>query len=164
MDKQYDDEITEIIHGFMLVWNRYEATLSKELAQIQQNLRDMHPDRGPHPNTNYELFYRACDSIYPGGDITMKEFSNALAVPLSTATRIADWLVDNGYIRRLPDPADRRVVRITLTENGRTLYQSIDRYVRQRARQILAHLNEKERSALITLIGKVADGINETAK
>jgi DNA-binding MarR family transcriptional regulator len=164
MDKKYSDEVTGIVHGFMQVWNRYEATLSKELAQIQQNLQEMHPDRGPHPNTNYELFYRACYSIYPDGDITMKEFSNSLAVPLSTATRIADWLVENGYIQRLPDLADRRVVRITLTDTGRTLYQSIDLYVQQRAQQILAHLNEKERSTLITLIGKVVAGLDEAAK
>jgi DNA-binding MarR family transcriptional regulator len=160
MDKQFDDEITKIVHGFMQVWNRYEVTLSKELSQIQQSLQEMHPDRVSHPNTNYELFYRACDSIYPDGDITMHEFSDALAVPLSTATRIADWLVENQYIERLQDPGDRRVVRIKLTKNGKTLYQSIDQYIRQRAQQILANLTEKERSNLITLIGKVVDGLN----
>ena len=98
----YDEQITAVVHGFMLAWNKFEATLSKELAQIQESLNGMHPHREGQSDTNYELFYRACNSIYPEGNITMGEFSNALSVPVSTATRIADWLVDNGFIQRLP--------------------------------------------------------------
>ncbi len=148
----------------MQVWNRFEATLSKELSQIQESLQGMHPQREHQQNANYELFYRACSSIYPKGNITMGEFSNALSVPLSTATRIADWLVDNGYIQRLPDADDRRVVRVSLTDMGKELFKAIDRYIRQRMKQILSSLTAEERTILLTLVSKVLSGLKEAAK
>ena len=163
-DDLYNSQITAVVHGFMQVWNKFEGTLSKELAQIQDSLQGMHPHREWHPNANYELFYRACNSIYPRGNITMSEFSNALSVPLSTATRIADWLVDNGYIQRLPDSDDRRVVRVALTDAGKELYEAIDRYIRQRVQQILSSLTYEEKTILLTLVGKVVIGLREAAR
>ena len=163
-DERYSDQITDVVHGFMQVWNRFEATLSKELSQIQESLQGMHPQREHQPNANYELFYRACSSIYPKGDITMGEFSNALSVPLSTATRIADWLVDNGYIQRLPDSDDRRVVRVALTDVGKELFKAIDWYIRQRMQEILSSLTAEERTILLTLISKVVSGLKEVTR
>ena len=163
-DELYDAQITVIVHGFMQVWNRFEATLSKELDQIKESLQGMHPQREHQPNANYELFYRACSSIYPKGNITMGEFSNALSVPLSTATRIADWLVDHGYIQRSQDNDDRRVVRIALTDTGKELFKAIDRYIRQRMQQILSSLTAEERTILLTLVSKVVSGLKEAAK
>ena len=160
-DELYDSQITAVVHGFMQVWNRFEATLSKELSQIQENLQGMHPQREHQPDTNYELFYRACSSIYPRGNVTMGEFSNALSVPLSTATRIADWLVEHDYIQRLPDADDRRVVRVSLTDTGKELFEVIDRYIRQRMHQILSNLTNEERTILLTLISKVVSGLKE---
>ncbi|MFC1953418.1 MarR family winged helix-turn-helix transcriptional regulator [Chloroflexota bacterium] len=160
-DELYDSQVTVIVRGFMQVWNRFESTLSSELSQIQENLQGMHPQREHQQNTNYELFYRACSNIYPEGDITMGEFSNALAVPLSTATRIADWLVENGYIQRLPDLDDRRVVRISLTNTGKELFEVIDQYIRQRIQQILSSLTAEERTILLTIIGKIVSGLKE---
>ena len=163
-DELYDNQVTAVVHGFMQVWNRFEATLSKELAQIQESLQGMHPQREHQPNANYELFFRACSSIYPKGNITMGEFSNALSVPLSTATRIADWLVDNGYIQRLSDSDDRRVVRVSLTDTGKELFKAIDRYIRQRMLQILSSLTAEERTILLTLVSKVVSKLKESAK
>jgi len=163
MDELYNSQITAVVHGFMQVWNRFEATLFKELSQIQESLQGMHPQREHQPNANYELFYRACSSIYPEGNITMGEFSNALSVPLSTATRIADWLVDNGYIQRLPGSDDRRVVRVSLTDTGKELFKTIDGYIRQRMQQILSSLTAEERTVLLTLVSKVVSGLKEAA-
>ena len=163
-DELYNSQITAVVHGFMQVWNKFEGTLSKELAQIQESLQGMHPQREHQPNANYELFYRACSSIYPKGDVTMGEFGNALSVPLSTATRIADWLVENGYIQRLPDSDDRRVVRVALTDAGKELFKAIDRYIRQRMQQILSSLTVEERTILLTLVSKVVSGLKESAR
>ena len=163
-DELYNSQITAVVHGFLQVWNRFEATLSKELSQIQESLQEMHPQREHQLNANYELFYRACSSIYPNGNVTMGEFSNALSVPLSTATRIADWLVENGYIQRLPDSDDRRVVRIALTDAGKELFKTIDQYIRQRMQQILSNLTDEERTILLTLVSKVVSGLKEAAR
>jgi len=163
-DELYDSQVTAVVQGFMQVWNRFEATLSKELSQIEESLQGMHPQREHQPNANYELFYRACSSIYPKGNVTMGEFSNALSIPLSTATRIADWLVDHGYIQRLADSDDRRVVRIALTDSGRGLFEAIDRYVRERLHKILSCLTDEEMGTFLSLVGKVVTGLKEAAR
>jgi len=157
----YDKQVTAVVHGFMQVWNKYEATLSQELTQIQERLEGIHPGRGPHPNANYELFYRVSNSIYYKGNLTMGELSSALSVPLSTATRIADWLVDKGYLQRLSDSEDRRIVRVALTNIGQEVYQTIDRYIRQRLQQILSCLTDEERIVLLALIGRVVKALKE---
>lgn len=154
--------ITDIVHGFMQVWNKFESTLDKELAQIRENLEGMHPHRVGQSDANYELFYRASSSIYPQGSMTMGEFSTALSVPLSTATRIADWLVDNGYVQRFNDPEDRRVVRIMLTDNGRGLYKAIDKYIKQRLQNILSCLDDEEMKAFLILVRKIVTRLKET--
>jgi DNA-binding MarR family transcriptional regulator len=163
-DELYNSQITAVVHGFLQVWNRFEATLSKELAQIQESLQGMHSHREDQQNANYELFYRSCISLYPEGNMSMGEFGSTLSVPLSTATRIADWLVDHGYIQRFPDNDDRRVVRIALTDMGKELFKTIDRYVRQRLNQVLANLTIEERTILLTLLSKLVSGLKEIAK
>ncbi len=159
----YDGQITAVVHGFMQVWNKFETALDKELAQIGENLEGMHPQRVGQSDTNYELFYRASSSIYPKGSMTMGELSDALSVPLSTATRIADWLVENGYIQRINDSEDRRVVRIALTDSGRGLFEAIDGYVRERLHKILSCLTDEEMETFLSLVGKVVTGLKGAA-
>jgi len=161
----YDKQIAEIVHGFLQVWNRFEVTLSGELAQIQDRLEGMHPEKeSHHPNYNYELFYRVSNSIYQKGSLRMGEFSSALSVSLSTATRIADWLVENGYMARIPDTEDRRIVRVYLTDIGRETHKTIDKYVRQRVKQILSSLSDEERTKLFELLNKLVATSKEVAK
>ena len=155
----YDIQITAVVHGFLQVWNRFEVTLSREMAQIHERLEGMHPDS--HPNANYELFYRVSSTLCDRGNLTMSELGNALTVPLSTATRIADWLVDRGYIERLPDAEDRRVVRVALTPAGQEMHKTIDGYVRQRIKQVFSRLTDEERKTLLELVGKVVASLKE---
>ncbi len=159
-----DGIITSVVSGFMQVWSRFESTLSRELDKVKKDLQGIYPARDAHPNANYELFYRVSSTLNTRGNMTMSELGNTLTVPLSTATRIADWLVDNGYVERLPDPEDRRVVRVSLTPLGRELHKTIDRYVRQRIRQVLSHLTDEECTTLLALVGKVVASLKEEVK
>src|SRR5215211_2454963 len=51
----------------------------------------------------------------------MSEVADCLGVAVSTATQVADRLEARGWVRRGPDPEDRRVVLLCLTEEGRRL-------------------------------------------
>lgn len=161
--KLYDEQITAVVHGFTQVWNKFEVMLGKELFQIQERLNGIQPGKEPHTISNHELFYRVSNSIQQKSNLTMGELSNALSVPLSTATRIIDWLVDNGYAQRLSDQEDRRIVRVALTDAGREMHTIIDSYIRQRVQQILSCLTFEERATLLTLVGKVVATLKEIA-
>ena len=160
----YDEQINAVVHGFMAVWNKFEVMLDKELANIQGRLNGIQSGKEPHTISNHELFYRVSNSIQQKGNLTMGELSNALAVPLSTATRIVDWLVDNGYAQRLSDAEDRRIVRVALTDIGHEMHGIIESYIRQRVQQIFSCLTFEERATLLTLIGKVVFTLKEIAK
>lgn len=95
------------------------------------------------------------------GPITMGELSRELEVPLSTATRTVDWLVNNGYAHRLPDPKDRRVVRVELTETGKANYQALSTYLLERVEQALSPLTQSERDIFICLLNKVLNAFEQ---
>lgn len=94
----------------------------------------------------------------------MGELSRALDVPLSTATRLVDWLVDNDYVQRQPDLGDRRIVRVGLTDAGRRLCAIGDEFMRKRVERWMRHFTPQERETLITLVNKLIDVIEEESR
>jgi len=87
--------------------------------------------------------------------LSMGELSKAMGVPLSTATRIVDWCVQNGYVERSPDAQDRRVVRVALTKPGRDLLKAGNELICQRVEQVLRHFTPDERETLVVLMRKL---------
>jgi DNA-binding MarR family transcriptional regulator len=161
--QDYSEQINEIVQGLMQVWVKFDTVLPAELSKIQHQLEGIRPEGEHHPETNYQLFYRFSSSIYGKANLTMGELSSAMSVPLSTATRMVDLLVNRGYAQRLPDAEDRRIVRIALTESGRELHKTINSYIAQRVKEILAHLSVAERNQLFTIIRKVVSAFKEAA-
>lgn len=161
MEQNYaDQQADSVVYGFMQVWNKFEATLSKELSQVRERLNT---GTEAQPTSKYDLFYRVSSSMQDRESVTMGELSRIMSVPMSSATRIADWLVDNGYFERWPDPDDRRVIRLSLTPAGKEIHKTIDDYVKERVEQILSCLTREEQSILLTLMSKVVYGLEDTA-
>jgi len=161
--KTYTEQVISIIEGFVQMWIKFESMLHTELARTHK-LNSKASTEINNEETNYTLFYRASSIIYPRGQITMGELSAALSVTFSKATRIINWLVDSGYVKRLPDAHDRRIVRVALTDDGLNLHQRINTYITERVQELLtSSLNEDERRILFTLIHKVASALQEVA-
>lgn len=93
----------------------------------------------------------------------MSELARALSVSLSTATRIADILVDNGYAERLSDPRDGRLVRLALTDHGRKAHDIIEDYLLRDIRDLLDFLTAEEQIILCTLFDKITAGLSRNA-
>ena len=157
-------QITAVVEGFTQVWNKFEATLSKELAQIEYPPEKIRASMENHPNSNYGLVYRVSSIIYRNNNLTMGELSSALSVPMSTATRIIDLLVENKYVKRFHDEEDRRIVRVALTGTGRDIYQATDKHIRQRVQQVLSCLTDKEQDTLLSILGKVVSQLKDIAR
>src|SRR3989344_8074532 len=50
----------------------------------------------------------------------IKYIAEAMEMSSSAATQLVDGLVQNGYVTRLEDPNDRRLVQLTLSPKGKT--------------------------------------------
>lgn len=56
----------------------------------------------------------------------MQDLADVLAVKMPTLSQIVERLVRRGMVERHPDPADRRVVRLRLTDTARTALCAAD--------------------------------------
>jgi DNA-binding MarR family transcriptional regulator len=53
--------------------------------------------------------------------VRLNDLAERLGVSAPTASRSVDALLEHGLLERAPDPADRRAVRISVTDLGRTI-------------------------------------------
>jgi DNA-binding MarR family transcriptional regulator len=154
-DAANEIQIASIVHGFIDQWIKFEARLHKELAESHP-IAEINLPGETNAGNDYSHFYRLSSIIYPRDRLTMKELSNTLSVPFSKATRLANWLVDNGLAKRMDDPSDRRVVLISLTAKGKELHRVIENYTRENVMQLFGSgLTPEEKMILLNLISKV---------
>jgi DNA-binding MarR family transcriptional regulator len=78
------------------------------------------------------------------GDLAAKE---AVAPP--TLSRIVSTLVDNGYVRREPDPNDGRAFLVTPTEEGRRIMSGLYSNRLQELRRRIDRLSAEQRAILL---------------
>jgi len=74
--------------------------------------------------------YRLLGTLMKGGTpLSMSELGKRQYISKPYMTILVDQLIQNGYVQRIPDPGDRRVINITLTPEGKThLTQAASRY------------------------------------
>jgi DNA-binding MarR family transcriptional regulator len=157
-----DEQINFVVRGFVQVWNKFEDALAKELAA--RNGSEKLGGKDTQLTAIHAMLFRVGTGFASNGSMTMGELSATLSVPLSTATRVVDLLVKAGYVQRLQDPDDRRVVRVAFTDHGKESYRIMDDYINDRIRQIAVYLQEDELDTLLELLNKVAVAIKEISK
>jgi DNA-binding MarR family transcriptional regulator len=156
-------EAIALVQGFVQMWIRYEATMHRELASMTPLHGDRTPSSRLHSYISNGYFYKVSSNIIKHRSPTMGELSVALSVPFSTATRIIDGMVEDGYVKRMPDPEDRRIVKVALTSKGMQLHNMIEKVTAEHVQQILSVLSAEEQEALFRLIGKVMKALEQMA-
>jgi DNA-binding MarR family transcriptional regulator len=81
----------------------------------------------------------------------------ALGLDKTTLTTVLDKLEGAGYVRRQPDPQDRRVRIPTITESGVKLQQSVDHDVRLVEAELLTVLDAEQREILTDGLRRLID-------
>lgn len=157
-----EPQISEITQRLLRLRPRFRVALPENLLKLRNQylaIGSAARVEGPH---DFNLFYNVgvVLSHHPN-PITMGELSHELDVPLSTATRIMDWMVDNGYAQRLPDPEDRRVVRVALTPASLEVYRTIHEFIMEKVERILDQLTPDECDVFLSLLRKVLDALEQ---
>ncbi|WP_250007015.1 MarR family winged helix-turn-helix transcriptional regulator [Actinoplanes sp. M2I2] len=87
----------------------------------------------------------------------MSRLAEALEVVPSSASRLCDRLEATGLLRRVPDPRDRREVRLLLTTSARTLLDQIRERRRQALGEVLERMSPADRQELVHALRSFAD-------
>jgi DNA-binding MarR family transcriptional regulator len=82
----------------------------------------------------------------------MADLAARLDVVPRAVTTLVDAVEERGLVRRQPDPASRRVVRIRLTPAGSEAVRALRDARRAAAEELLAPLDAEQRSALAGLL------------
>jgi DNA-binding MarR family transcriptional regulator len=107
--------------------------------------------------SNYSLLLRIF-SLLAHAEMppSMSELGIALEMPLSSTTRVVDWLVRANLIERVGDPDDRRIVRVRLTDNGRQIYHTGMEFNKQQIMSLLSIFTFEEQEEALRLMNKLA--------
>jgi len=112
---------------------------SKSLAKIKTT---------PHES-------RALGWLNHHGPALMSELAEAMDIPLSTATNLANRLVEKKQVVRQRSEDDRRIVRVHLTPAGKRLSERMYAVHLEAAQILLRKLPLEEQASLIALLVKV---------
>ncbi len=155
------EQATEFMRDYMELQLHF-AQLPLELAKVRNLIDEMRFHGGSGRYNVFVVIYRMMDLLNRNQKPTMGDISRAISLPLSTTTRMVDLMVEIGDCMRMDDPEDRRLVRVTLTEQGRNNLRTSREYVAERGQKILSTLTPQERQTFLSLFDKVAVALRHT--
>ena len=104
------------------------------------------------------LFYIHRD---PGSRQT--ELAQRLEVTPVTLGRMIDRLAERRYVRRVPDPADRRALRVYIDRAGEPLVGRMDRQSLETTARALDGFSRTEQAALIRQLNRICTNLSDGA-
>jgi DNA-binding MarR family transcriptional regulator len=87
----------------------------------------------------------------------MSRLAEALDVVPSSASRLCDRLEATGLLRRVPDPRDRREVRLLLTGSARRLMEELRERRRRAIADVLERMPPSSRAELVRALRAFSD-------
>ena len=100
------------------------------------------------------------DAIGPYEARTMTETAQILGITVGTLTVSVDRLVKKGFVERRRDEEDRRVVRISLTRDGKLAARMHGKFHKVLAKHILEPYTDEEQELLLSLVKEVDEYLN----
>jgi DNA-binding MarR family transcriptional regulator len=158
-------DIGNILLRLFYLRRRFRGKVPEQILNFKASLQELNLREKIEQISDQDVFFTVGFVFFRQSEpITMGDLSRILGVPFSTATRTVDWLVENGYVQRLADPEDRRVVRVELTEAGKELSRAMNTLFLESAEQVLHNFSLDERKELGRLLGKLADNLEQYSK
>lgn len=126
-------EIRQLQELLLAVLPQWNYRIAKPLKQLL--------DEG----VSLEMYYCIQTLRWGGGRMTMSELAHWGQMPKQQMTKLVNRLVERGFVERVYDPSDRRIIRIQIT--GQAL-DYIDHFLKEEAgcfRSLLEPLSEEDR-------------------
>jgi DNA-binding MarR family transcriptional regulator len=88
-------------------------------------------------------------------ELTLKEAAERVPLSLAAASRTVDDLVRRGFLKRHEDTEDRRMKRISLTDDGRSIIRRLNEARLNGLEQFTHTLTDDERGTLAQALAKL---------
>lgn len=138
-------------------WIRILGVTRSTEASLRSYLRENHGTTLPRFDVMAALWRK-------GEPMPMGELSRMLLVSNGNATDVVGRLEAEGLAVRSPCGADRRTVRVSLTDAGRRAFESMAVGHERELSRLFAALDEADLDAIRTILRKVAPRANDGAK
>jgi len=102
---------------------------------------------------------RVIASVGSFGPFSIMELARHANLDKSQASRAAEALIRQGLVQRQPSADDGRVVLVSLTPEGRTLYRKVMPIARRWNGDMFACLDDDEKAAFSAALDKVIDAM-----
>ncbi len=98
------------------------------------------------------------------GTMSPSEIGDRLIVTRATVTGLLDSLERRGYVRRVPNPRDRRSLRVELTDSGQDVVGEVRRLIHRNEKTWMQVLTDDELRQLIDTLHRIQDSVAATAE
>lgn len=135
--------------------HRDGRALSQALSELIRIVQFRDRDRACCYDVSVSQCY-ALEGVVAAGALTVNDLAGHLYLDKSTASRIANGLVERGLLERERSPDDGRVVRLVATKAGRALCARIHADLAGEYAELLGDFGEPVRHAAIEVVRRLA--------
>ena len=151
-DKQLG-ELTEIEMHLIAIRNLF-SDLFQQMVMSSKGLMGF-PVNSSQP--------KAMAAFHEDRQYSMGELCKIANVKMPSMTEVVDRLVSEGFVERVRDTSDRRVVKVQLTEEGKKAHDGILNTREQELFNIFGCLDEKQRQKLVKALRTVSTTMKRVA-
>ncbi len=92
-----------------------------------------------------------------GGAVSVSEISSLLRITPAGVTHLVNPLEARAFVERLPDPSDRRIVRIGLTRKGAQTADALITDVQSQLDGLIAYLGQEDTRTFMRLLSRALE-------
>jgi len=139
---------------------RYFGWLAADVSRLMRTIFDRRVRQLGLTRPQWQALVRL--KRRPGA--SQSELADMMEIEKAPAGRIIDRMAEKGWIERRPEPADRRINRIYLTELGERVHATIWPISEATVADALSDLSEAEKDRLTKLLSRVKVRLVEIAE
>jgi DNA-binding MarR family transcriptional regulator len=99
------------------------------------------------------------DMLNKNGELNMSDLARIMNVTTAAMTGIVERLVRDGYVARISDPGDRRVIKIKLTAKGSKVVKTVHDQKREMTIKLFGVLSEHDRNTYLDILTRVQESL-----
>jgi DNA-binding MarR family transcriptional regulator len=114
-----------------------------------------------------DLTYSQCHTLIEigtQGGASLVDLASSLSLDTSTLSRTIQGLVVLGLVRRTTNEKDRRYIRISLSPQGRKVYEAIGRLYYEFMNKVFDRIPARRHEVVLESIGLFADAMRHAAE